>query len=174
MTATRIANAQRGGRNIYFQPNETFPECARKPAKAAMMAGVACYADIDPADGFALAEERERLSRLAEERERLSRLADHLDADAIYQPTVIIDSGNGAQVIWATEREVLSPQIIQRIESETAAIETILGAGGTHDITRLLRLPGTINFPNAAKGASCRNVAAVTATKATSLAMLCL
>jgi Domain of unknown function (DUF927) len=61
-------------------------------------------------------------------------------------------------VIWATAREVLSPQIIQRIESETAAIETTLGAGGTHDITRLLRLPGTINFPNAAKRAKGRGI----------------
>ena len=61
-------------------------------------------------------------------------------------------------MIWATAREVLSPQIIQRIESETAAIETTLGAGGTHDITRLLRLPGTINFPNAAKRAKGRGI----------------
>ena len=71
---------------------------------------------------------------------------------------MIIDSGNGVQVIWATAREVLSPQIIGRIEAETKAIETALGAGGTHDITRLLRLPGTINFPNAIKRAKGRGV----------------
>ena len=76
-----IADAQRAGRNIYFQPNETFPDCARKPAKSAMMAGLSRFADIDPADCFPLAEERNRLERLA----------DHLDADTIYQPTVIID-----------------------------------------------------------------------------------
>jgi hypothetical protein len=52
-----IADAQRGGRNVYFQPNETFPECASKPAKAAMMAGLSRFADIDPAEGFPLAEE---------------------------------------------------------------------------------------------------------------------
>jgi hypothetical protein len=146
--ATWIADAQRRGRNIYFQPNETFPDCASKPAKTAMMAGLSRFADIDPADGFPLAEERDRLCRLA----------DHLDADTIYRPTVIIDSGNGAQVVWATAREVLSPQIIGRIEAETKAIETALGAGGTHNIDRLLRLPGTINFPNAAKRAKGRGI----------------
>ena len=46
--ATWIADAQRAGRNIYFQPNETFPECASKPAKPAMMAGLSRFADIDP------------------------------------------------------------------------------------------------------------------------------
>jgi hypothetical protein len=146
--STWIGDAQRAGRNIYFQPNETFPDCASKPAKSSMMAGLSRFADIDPADGFPLAEERNRLERLA----------DHLDADTIYQPTVIIDSGNGAQVIWATAREVLSPQIVARIEAETKAIEASLGAGGTHDITRLLRLPGTVNFPNAAKLARGRGV----------------
>ncbi len=146
--AAWIANAQRGGQNVYFQPNETFPNCASKPSKSAMMAGLSRFADIDPADGFPLAEERDRLGRLA----------DHLNADTTFQPTVIIDSGNGIQVIWATVREVLAPKIIARIESETADIETSLGAGGTHNIDRLLRLPGTINFPNAAKQAKGRGI----------------
>ncbi len=46
--ATWVADAQRAGRNIYFQPNETFPDCASKPAKTAMMAGLSRFADIDP------------------------------------------------------------------------------------------------------------------------------
>ncbi len=146
--ATWVGEAQRAGRNVYFQPNETFPDCASKAAKNQMMAGLCRFADIDPADGFPLADERDRLSRLA----------DHLNNDPTYQPTVIIDSGNGAQVIWATAREVLSPFIIARIEAETKAIETALGAGGTHNIDRLLRLPGTLNFPNATKRAKGRGL----------------
>ena len=41
-----------------------------------MMAGLCRFADIDPADGFPLADERDRLSRLA----------DHLNNDPTYQP----------------------------------------------------------------------------------------
>ena len=37
------------------------------------------------------------------------------------------------------------------METETAALERTLGAGGTHNIDRLLRLPGTVNFPNKVK-----------------------
>jgi predicted P-loop ATPase len=146
--ATWIADAQRAGRNVYFQPNETFSNCASKPGKSQIMAGLCRYADIDPADGFPLADERDRLGRLA----------DHLNDDPAYQPTLIIDSGNGIQPFWATAREVLSPFIIARIEAETKAIETALGAGGTHNIDRLLRLPGTMNYPNAAKRAKGRGI----------------
>ena len=142
-----ITSAQQAGRNIYFQPNETFPECCSKPSKREMMAGLCRFADIDPAADQPLADERDRLSRLVA----------HLIADAAFPPTCVIDSGNGTQPLWATVREVLSPQIIARIERETAAIEAAIGAGGTHDVTRLLRLPGTINFPNAAKRAKGRS-----------------
>ena len=137
-----IAAGQADGRNLYFQPNETMPACDKKPAKLDMMAALCRFADIDPLDDqFSLAEERERLAGLAAQ----------LVADPSHPPTVIIDSGNGVQPIWAVVREVLSPKGIARIEKETKAIEDALGAGGTHNIDRLLRLPGTVNFPNAKK-----------------------
>src|ERR1700753_1673794 len=53
--ATWIANAQRAGRNVYFQPNETFPNCSSKPSKSEMMAAISRFADIDPADAHPLA-----------------------------------------------------------------------------------------------------------------------
>ena len=71
------------------------------------------------------------------------------DPDAA--PTAIIDSGNGIQVLWAVTREMLSPETVLRVEAETRAIEAALGAGGTHNIDRLLRLPGTVNYPNRKK-----------------------
>ena len=139
-----IAERQRGGRNIYFQPNETHPGCNKKPSKQDMPAALCRFADIDPVDDQC---------PLADERGRLARLAEHLADDPVLAPTAIIDSGNGIQPIWAVSREPLSPSAITRIESETKALENALGAGGTHNIDRLLRLPGTINFPNSKKRA---------------------
>ena len=144
-----IAGYQQNGRNVYFTPNETRPDCARKPGKTDMVAAVCRFADVDPEDTH--------LS-LAEERDRLHRLADALIASEL-PPTVIIDSGNGLQPIWAVTRETLTPEVIMRVETETAALEHALGAGGTHNIDRLLRLPGTLNFPNKAKLAKGRGVA---------------
>jgi hypothetical protein len=137
-----IVDRQRSGRNIYFQPNETPPDCARKPRKADMVAITCRFADIDPDDEH---------HQMADERDRLGRLAEHLSRDRAAAPTAIIDSGNGIQPIWAVMREPLDQVVLSRVEAETRAIEATLGAGGTHNIDRLLRLPGTVNFPNAAK-----------------------
>lgn len=143
-----IADHQATGRNIYFQPNETRPDCSKKPGKSDMIAAVCRFADVDPDDAhFPLADERERLNRLAASL-----------ADSECPPTVIIDSGSGLQPIWAVAREALTPEVTVRVEAETAALERSLGAGGTHNIDRLLRMPGTLNFPNQAKLAKGRGI----------------
>lgn len=134
-----IAARQGMGANIYFTPNETPPHCAVKPGKADMVAALCRHADIDPQDDA---------FPLAEERARLAKLVDLLKADPDFPPTAIIDSGNGLQALWATERRPLvSPADVTAIEAQTRAIETATGAAGTFNVDRLLRLPGTVNFP---------------------------
>jgi putative DNA primase/helicase len=143
-----IADHQRTGRNVYFQPNETRADCSKKPGKRDMVASLCRFADVDPDDVH---------FPLEEERARLCRLAAFLVASEC-PPTVIIDSGSGLQPIWAVAREALTPEVTARVEAETAALERALGAGGTHNIDRLLRLPGTANFPNKAKLAKGRSI----------------
>lgn len=136
-----IAREQSNGRNIYFQPNETPPGCTKKPAKGEMVASLCRHADIDPDDEhFPIAEERERLLKLGEVLRTI-----------LTPPSAIIDSGNGLQLLWATTREPLTREAVCRVENENRAVEAALGARGTHDVSRLLRLPGTVNFPNAKK-----------------------
>lgn len=137
-----IARHQGAGRNIYFQPNETPARCIKKPTKEAMQASLCRHADIDPDDGD---------RPYQEERDRLHQLADFLLADPHMPPTAILDSGNGIQPLWVIAREALTPETIERIENENRKIEAAVGAAGTHNVDRLLRLPGTINFPNAKK-----------------------
>jgi RepB DNA-primase from phage plasmid len=137
-----IADHQLTGRNIYFQPNETSPNCVRKPRKADMVAVNCRFADIDPDDEH---------YPLIDERYRLRQLAEHLSRDPSVAPTAIIDSGSGVQLLWAVTREPLDEAVVSRVEAETRDIEAALGAGGTHNVDRLLRLPGTVNLPNAAK-----------------------
>jgi hypothetical protein len=145
-----IGKHQGTGCNIYFQPNETAPGCSRKPGKAEMVAALCRFADVDPQDDS---------FRSEDERVRLMRLAEHLSKDPDLPPTVIIDSGSGIQIIWAVEREApLSPDVIARVEGETKAIEEALGAGGTQNVDRLLRLPGTVNCPNRKKRSLGRKV----------------
>lgn len=137
-----IEKCQLNEKNVYFQPNETPFGCVSKPRKSTMVAALTRFADIDPLDAEI---------PLKEERARLSRLAVALAEDQEFPPTAVVDSGNGLQLIWVVEREPLSAEAIDRIEAETRDIEAALGAGGTQNIDRLLRLPGTVNFPSAKK-----------------------
>jgi hypothetical protein len=114
-----------------------------------MQAALCRHADIDPHDGD---------HPYQEERVRLHQLAEFLRADPVIPPTAILDSGNGIQPLWAVVREPLTPKIIERIEGENRQIEAAVGAAGTHNIDRLLRLPGTLNFPNAKKQKLCRGI----------------
>ena len=139
--AAWIECRQSRGENVYFQPNETAPGCSTKPSKSAMVAALCRGADIDPIDERGFGGERKRLHRMAK----------FLAADTEMPPTVIIDSGNGIQPLWVIAREVLSPAVIERVEAENREIEAAVGAAGTHNVDRLLRLPGTVNYPNAKK-----------------------
>ncbi|WP_431301678.1 AAA family ATPase [Sediminicoccus sp. BL-A-41-H5] len=138
-----VQRQQQAAKNVYFTPNETAPGCTKKPDKASMAAALCRHADIDPLDDqFPLADERRRLSDLAE----------HLKADAVFPPSVLIDSGNGIQALWVAERRALSGvDDYAEAERQSQAIEAATGAKGTANIDRLLRLPGTINFPTGAK-----------------------
>jgi hypothetical protein len=87
-----VGTMQRNGCNIYFQPNETRHDCGSKPRKEQVVAALCRFADIDPED--------ERFPYV-DERLRLAKLSEYLVGDPEYKPTVIIDSGNGMQPIWA-------------------------------------------------------------------------
>jgi hypothetical protein len=137
-----VENAQRQRNNVYFQVNETHPDCRRKPAKTDMIAAVCRHADIDPQDA---------VFPYAEERARLHRLVEYLHQDPAMPPTMVLDSGNGVYPLWAVTRQLLAPGVQEEIEAQNQAIEAAVGAGGTHNVDRLLRLPGTLNFPNAKK-----------------------
>ena len=67
---------------------------------------------------------------------------------------MVIDSGNGLQGIWLLESEFQFQENkqVEEIELRNRALAARLGtAPGTHNVDRLLRLPGTINHPNKAK-----------------------
>ena len=69
-------------------------------------------------------------------------------------PSFIVDSGNGIQPVWLLADPIeANEEYRQAAESLCAQIEAALGAKGTHNVDRLLRVPGTRNFPNAKKRA---------------------
>jgi hypothetical protein len=67
-----------------------------------------------------------------------------------FVPSLVIDSGNGLQPLW---RLTISPQKWAQIEDINYSIAKKLGADNCFNIDRLLRIPGTVNWPDAKKRA---------------------
>ena len=88
-------------------------------------------------------------------------------------PSIIVDSGNGLQALWLLEepypfprpasgldkdaRKAAADVWARPIEDRNKVLAAATGApAGTANVDRLLRLPGTINYPNKAKVAAGR------------------
>ncbi|HKU27859.1 MAG TPA: VapE domain-containing protein, partial [Candidatus Sulfotelmatobacter sp.] len=68
-------------------------------------------------------------------------------------PTAIVFSGGGYQALW----KLCEPSVeFDRVERINMAIASALGGDNCQNVDRLLRLPGTINLPNAKKRAAGR------------------
>jgi hypothetical protein len=123
------------GRNCYWTVNVTARGLDRKPSKKDIAAARFAHADIDPPNGAAGMDKE-------------AALADLLALGPM--PSFVIDSGNGLQPLW---RLSFAPKEWGPIENINRSIAKKLGADNCHNIDRLLRVPGTINWPDAKKRA---------------------
>lgn len=129
---TEAQNA--AGMNLYYTPNRVRSGVAKKPLKADISTIRVAHLDVDPPKGRASFTEDEK--RAVEER--------LLDAN----PTAIICSGNGLQALWRLGEGVSNDEVEQINKGLIAAMG---GDLGTHNADRLLRVPGTINYPDQKK-----------------------
>ena len=144
-----------GKRNLHFSVNPTRHALTRKAAKADLAAIEYILADCDPNLGEKSAEAKARYGAELETFEP--------------RPTFVIDSGNGIQLLWRLAAPIVLGEPvpgeagslsysaedqakIDEAETRSAAVMVQLNAkAGTQNIDRILRLPGTINLPNAKK-----------------------
>ena len=118
----------------------------------------AIYADIDPKKGGDASGDHFRA-----ERERLMGLAKQLREDPTCPPSLIVDSGGGIQAWWMLSPHVpATPENKDRAEGIGRTLKRRFGGDGVFDVSRVLRLPGTINIPNAEKAAQGRKPALAT------------
>ncbi|UPJ97430.1 virulence-associated E family protein [Bradyrhizobium sp. 172] len=123
------------GRNIYYTANPVRKATMKKPSKEDIIAGEFLHVDADPDEGESSEAFKVRFIPI------LKALAP--------TATAIVDSGNGFQILYRLTEPV---QDVRALESANRALLELLGAPkGTHNIDRLLRLPGTINWPNKKK-----------------------
>jgi hypothetical protein len=125
------------GHNVYWTTNRVSENCNKKPSKADIVGARYTHVDIDPPKtGGAL-------DKLKTQAELLS---------LSHPPTLIIDSGGGLQAFWRLD----GPASIAVVEAVNRGLAERLGGDSCQNIDRLMRLPGTVNYPNAKKRAAGR------------------
>ena len=123
------------GRNIHYTVNAVRAGVCSKPSKADIIRPRFAHVDIDPPKGTMNTDEQRD--------EVFARLFDA-------SPSTIIWSGNGVQALWRLEDGVTAEEVEQ---INRGLIDALGGDTGTHDVSRLLRVPGTVNWPDERKRA---------------------
>lgn len=133
-----------GQRNIYFHVNSVMRDLTSKALKEDIRSADWLHIDIDPQPGEDIKVERERA---------LSLLTDKLPK-GIPSPTVVIFSGGGYQGFWRLKESVAidgDTKKAEDFELYNKRLEQIFGGDHCHNVDRIMRLPGTINIPDAKK-----------------------
>ena len=133
-----------GERNLYFSVNEVIYDLNSKAQKSDIKQANWLHVDIDPAENQPADEERARI---------LARITTDLPK-GIKEPSLIIFSGGGYQAFWKLEDPVVvdgNVELCEDFELYNKRLEQVFGGDHCFNIDRIMRLPGTVNIPDAKK-----------------------
>ena len=143
-----------GNWNLYFHINRTMGEIKHKAEKTQIKAAEWLYVDLDPDDppkGSSPEEMR------AWNEQEMARILGQLTKDlpkGIPEPTMIIESGGGYWGLWKLAEPFLidgTEDKWEEYESYNKRLEQVFGGDHCHNVERICRLPGSVNYPNAKK-----------------------
>lgn len=139
------AIAENATKNVYFSVNPTVSPMQSKASKADIARLEFLHVDVDPREGEDFGEERERIRKL---------LNGSLGDKGIPPPTLVVDSGGGMQAFWQLDTPIElegDPEKIAAAERYNVELANRLGGDSCHNCDRVMRLPGTRNWPNKKK-----------------------
>lgn len=129
--------------NIYFSVGEPMQAATKKLERTDIKAVHWLHVDVDPRANEDIAQEQARI---------LGVLRD--PPGGLPKPTCIVYSGGGYQAYWRLSEPIDISGVLEAAEDAklyNLQIERILGADNCHDVSRIMRVPGTINEPDAKK-----------------------
>jgi predicted P-loop ATPase len=174
--AAWIAAREREQRNLYYthgvvsldfaalcnanprgkRPNGTGEiKPAVKPMGSEILTAWGAHIDLDPPPGEMTEEQR------VEWRKAVLAAADDLvTSEQLRQPSTVINSGGGLQMLWRFAEPVEPDRFseVEELNRDLGALFASVGVApdGTQNIDRLLRVPGTVNRPDKRKQAKGR------------------
>lgn len=133
-----------GLRNCYYHLNPVLHAVTKKAEREDLAAVSFLHVDVDPREGHPIEQERERILKL---------LTKELPT-GVPAPTAIIFSGGGYNAIWRLENPIpINGELglAEEAKRYNQQLEVLFGADHCHNVDRILRLPGTVNIPDARK-----------------------
>lgn len=135
--------AKRNGKaNLYFSVNQPTGPLKKKANREDIASVGWLHVDIDAQAGQPLDSELERIKQLV------------TGENPLPPATVVVYSGGGYQAFWRlTEPVELNGDmdVAERMAAYNKQLELVLGGDNCHNVDRIMRLPGTMNLPNAKK-----------------------
>lgn len=127
--------------NLYYSVGEPIAANVTKRLNRAGIRNVRwLHVDVDPRAGEPLEAEQARILALLDS-----------PPNDIPAPTAIVFSGNGYQALWKLAEPIVIDGDTMKADDAALynlALERAFNADACHDVSRILRLPGTINLPN--------------------------
>ena len=133
-----IEQEQDCGRNIYFHANPVVPGFkGLKASKADIAECTHAQLDLDP--------DSDNSRPYQDRRDEVKHKMRFIEKD--YPPTVVIDSGNGFNMLW----ELKQPLDVNGYETQNRAFNYFYNAKGTYNADRILKVPGTVAYSSPVK-----------------------
>lgn len=136
-------DAYNGVRNCYFHVNPATRPLKKKANREDIAALAWLHVDIDPRVGEELEKEQQRALESLRE-----------PPGDVPPPTAVIFSGGGYQGFWRLSDPFQidgDMDLAEEAKRWNLQLEIIFGADNCHNVDRIMRLPGTINLPDAKK-----------------------
>jgi len=137
--------------NCYFTVNEVRERIQKKPGRKDIKGMWRLHVDLDPGQ---VPEGKDPDDWNREERERILGLLTTDLPDGVPEPTCIIDSGGGYWGFWDLQDSFPIDGEEDRYAQAALynkQLEIVFGADHCHNVDRIARIPGTINWPDKRK-----------------------
>lgn len=129
--------------NIYYSVNKLLSDANKKAAREDIDSVCYLHVDVDPRVNVPWEEETVRIRKLFENMPK-----------GIPRPTAAIYSGGGVNALWKLQEPIRvngNLEIAEQAKRYNIQLEVDLGGDNCHNVDRILRLPGTVNWLNAKK-----------------------
>jgi hypothetical protein len=136
--------------NVYFTVNPLLRSLNKKAERGDVASLAWLHVDIDPRAGEPIDAERTRALKM---------LTDKPPEGVTARPSCVVFSGGGYQGFWRLEEPVPIDGKEDKYEDAklyNMQLEYLYGADHCHNVDRIMRLPGTINWPDKKKAAKGR------------------